>query len=177
MNWFPDDPVTVVPYAEQQFSDVTRSPSWAAAQYNGRMNIPVRGARRKPEELERVLFHEFTHMLVTSIAPRGVPTWLNEGLAVVLEPKGLAWSESTLRKTDNRIPLGTLAKSFKGLSNDDASTAYAQSAGAVARMIDLAGEWSVVALLQDISRGRPFPEAFGERMLVPWTEFAESPVQ
>ena len=39
-------------------------------------------------------------------------------------------------------------------------------------MIDLAGEWSVVALLQDISRGRPFAEAFGERMLMPWAEFA-----
>ena len=172
LNRFPDGPVTVVLYTEQQFSDVTRSPSWAAAQYNGRMNIPVRGALRKPEELERVLFHEFTHVLVTSIAPRGVPTWLNEGLAVVFEPKGRAWSETTLGKTDNRIPLGTLAKSFRSLSNDDASTAYAQSAGAVARMIDLAGEWSVVALLQDISRGRPFAEAFGERMLVPWAEFA-----
>ena len=172
LNRFPDGPVTVVLYTEQQFSDVTRSPSWAAAQYNGRMNIPVRGALRKPEELERVLFHEFAHVLVTSIAPRGVPTWLNEGLAVVFEPKGRAWSDHTLGKTDNRIPFGTLAKSFRGLSDDDASTAYAQSAGAVARMIDLAGEWSVVALLQDISRGRPFAEAFGERMLMPWAEFA-----
>lgn len=172
LNRFPDGPVTVVLYTEQQFSDVTRSPSWAAAQYNGRMNIPVRGALRKPEELERVLFHEFTHVLVTSIAPRGVPTWLNEGLAVVFEPKGRAWSETALEKTDNRIPFGALAKSFKGLSNNDAPTAYAQSADAVGRMIDLAGEWSVVALLQDIGRGRPFPEAFGERMLMPWNEFA-----
>ena len=172
LNRFPDGPVTVVLYTEQQFSDVTRSPSWAAAQYNGRMNIPVRGALRKPEELERVLFHEFTHVLVTSIAPRGVPTWLNEGLAVVFEPKGRAWSETALEKTDNRIPFGALAKSFKGLSTNDAPTAYAQSADAVGRMIDLAGEWSVVALLQDIGRGRPFPEAFGERMLMPWNEFA-----
>lgn len=177
LNRFPDGPVTIVLYTEEQFSDVTRSPSWAAAQYNGRMNIPVRGALRKPEELERVLFHEFTHVLVTSIAPRGVPTWLNEGLAVVFEPKGRAWSARTLSKTDDRPSLGTLAKSFRGLSDGEADTAYAQSADAVARMIDLAGEWSVVALLQDISRGRPFAEAFGERMLVPWSEFSGQSAQ
>jgi tetratricopeptide (TPR) repeat protein len=57
LNRFPDGPVTIVLYTEQQFSDITRSPSWAAAQYNGRIRIPVRGALRKPEELERVLFH------------------------------------------------------------------------------------------------------------------------
>jgi tetratricopeptide (TPR) repeat protein len=171
-NRFPDGPVTVVLYTEQQFSDITRSPSWAAAQYNGRIRIPVRGALRKPAELERVLFHEFTHVLVSSIAPRGVPTWLNEGLAVVFEPKGRAWSRKALDADTRRIPLGKLAGSFKGFADDDATTAYAESADAVARMIDLAGEWAVVALLQDIARGRPFAEAFGERMLVPWAEFS-----
>lgn len=172
LNRYPDGPVTVVLYTEQQFSDITRSPSWAAAQYNGRIRIPVRGALRKPAELERVLFHEFTHVLVSAMAPRGVPTWLNEGLAVVFEPKGRAWSRKALDAASARIPLGKLAGSFKGFSDEDATTAYAQSADAVARMIDLAGEWSVVALLQDITRGRPFAEAFGERMLIPWAEFS-----
>lgn len=171
---FPDGPVTIVLYTEQQFSDITRSPSWAAAQYNGRIRIPVRGALRKPEELQRVLFHEYTHVLVSSIAPRGVPTWLNEGLAVVFEPKGRAWSRKTLDAASAKLPLGDLAKGFSSFSDEQATTAYAESADAVARMIDLAGEWSVVALLQDISRGRPFEEAFGERMLVPWSEFAGS---
>ncbi len=172
LNRFPDGPVTVVLYTEQQFSDITRSPSWAAAQYNGRIRIPVRGALRKPEELERVLFHEFTHVLVSSIAPRGVPTWLNEGLAVVFEPKGRAWSRQALDAKAARIPLSKLSDGFKGLSDDDAGTAYAESADAVAQMIDLAGEWAVVALLQDVARGRPFAEAFGDRMLVPWDEFS-----
>jgi hypothetical protein len=111
-------------------------------------------------------------VLVSSIAPRGVPTWLNEGLAVVFEPKGRAWSRKALDADTRRIPLGKLAGSFKGFADDDATTAYAESADAVARMIDLAGEWAVVALLQDIARGRPFAEAFGERMLVPWAEFS-----
>ncbi len=61
---FPERVIPVVLYTEQQFRDVTRSPGWAAAAYDGRIRVPVRGALTNPEELERVLTHEFTHALV-----------------------------------------------------------------------------------------------------------------
>ena len=93
---FPERIITVVLYTEQQFRDITRSPGWAAAAYDGRIRVPVRGALMNPEELDRVLTHEFTHALVQSLAPRGVPTWLNEGLAVMFEPNGPAWADAQL---------------------------------------------------------------------------------
>ena len=95
---FPERIIPVVLYTEEQFRDITRSPGWAAAAYDGRIRVPVRGALTNPEELDRVLTHEFTHALVQSIAPRGVPTWLNEGLAVTFEPNGPAWSDAQLGK-------------------------------------------------------------------------------
>ena len=87
---FPERPITVVLYTEQQFRDVTRSPEWAAAAYDGRIRVPVRGALERSAELQRVLTHEFTHALIATIAPRGVPTWLNEGLAMMFEQIGRA---------------------------------------------------------------------------------------
>ena len=45
----------------------------------------MRGAGEKGEDLDRVLAHEFAHALIRSLATRGLPTWLNEGLASVLE--------------------------------------------------------------------------------------------
>ena len=56
----------------------------------------MRGAVEKGEELDRVLAHEFAHALIRSLATRGVPTWLNEGLASVLESDDLGWASDTV---------------------------------------------------------------------------------
>lgn len=168
---FPEHVITVVLYTQQQFRDITRSPDWAAAVYDGRIRVPMRGALQRPEELERVLAHEFTHALVRSIAPRGVPTWLNEGLAVVFEPAGRTWADEQLGKTTTRLSAETLAGSFASLSGARARVAYAQSAMAVDKLIELSGTAAVVALLQDLAQGERFPAAFERRILMPFDTF------
>lgn len=172
---FPGDVITVVLYTEQQFRDTTRSPSWAAAAYDGRIRIPMRGAlQQAPGELERVLAHELTHAMIRAIAPRGVPTWLNEGLAVMFEPQGTQWAAATLAASHPRIPLDQLAGSFDHLSRDQAQIAYAESAEAAQRLFDDIGGVAVVALLQDIARGMPLADAFEQRTLTPYSAFAAS---
>ncbi|HEY3160644.1 MAG TPA: tetratricopeptide repeat protein [Vicinamibacterales bacterium] len=172
---FPDHVITVVLYTEEQFRDTTRSPSWAAAAYDGRIRIPMRGAlERAPGELERVLTHELAHAMIRAIAPRGVPTWLNEGLAVTFEPDGSEWATTMLSKTDTRIPLDELGGSFDNLSPNQARVAYAESADAARRLLDEIGGAGVVALLQDIARGVPIAKAFQRRMLTPYSAFAAS---
>jgi tetratricopeptide (TPR) repeat protein len=170
---FPDHVITVVLYTEEQFRDTTRSPSWAAAAYDGRIRIPMRGAlEQAPGELERVLTHELAHAMIRAIAPRGVPTWLNEGLAVTFEPDGSEWATKTLAESDARIPLEQLAGSFDNLSGNQARVAYAESADAARRLLDEIGGAGVVALLQDIARGVPLAEAFQRRTLTPYSAFA-----
>jgi tetratricopeptide (TPR) repeat protein len=168
---YPEQVITVVLYTQQQFRDITRSPAWAAASYDGRIRVPMRGALSRPEELERVLAHEFTHALVRSIAARGVPTWLNEGLAVLFEPGGLAWAKQQVGGTRTRLSHERLAGSFEGLSTTDARLAYAQSAIAVERAMELAGTPAVVELLRDLARGEAFDSAFERRTLVPFERF------
>jgi len=170
---FPDHVITVVLYTEQQFRDTTRSPSWAAAAYDGRIRVPMRGAlQQAPGELERVLTHELAHAMIRAIAPRGVPTWLNEGLAVMFEPQGTQWAADTMAATSGRIPLDELAGSFDHLSGNQARIAYAESADAARRLFDEVGGAGVVALLQDIARGVPLAEAFERRMVTPYSAFA-----
>ena len=172
---FPDGVITVVLYTEEQFRDTTRSPSWAAASYDGRIRIPMRGALdQAPGELERVLTHELTHAMIRAIAPRGVPTWLNEGLAVMFEPDGSRWAGATLEASRGRIRLGDLAGSFDALSGNQARVAYAESADAARRLFDQVGGAGVVALLQDIARGVPLAEAFERRTLTSYSTFAAS---
>ena len=81
LSTYPTGVTSVILYTREQFHDITRSPPWAGGSFDGRIRVPVQGALQNIAEFERVLAHEFTHALIQSVATRGVPTWLHEGLA------------------------------------------------------------------------------------------------
>jgi len=168
---YPTDVLTVVLYTREQFRDVTQSPDWAGGSFDGRIRVPVLGALENKAEFERVLRHEFTHALIYSIAPRGVPFWLDEGLAVHFEGSSLARQEQQVRDAETPISLSRLERSFADLNAKEASLAYAESAVAVDALMSDAGAPAMVSLLADIGRGLSFAEAFERNMLVSYAEF------
>ncbi len=171
LSTFPDRTVTVILYTEEQFRDITRSPDWAAAAYDGRIRLPVRGVGTNVRELERVLAHELAHALIQAIAPRGVPTWLHEGLAVTFEGGGAEWADEELARSSTRLSLERLARPFAGLNRADARVAYAQSAAAARMLLDEAGPAAVVAMLQDMAGGEPFAVALERRLFLSYESF------
>jgi len=168
---YPPQPITVVLYTSEQFRDITRLPAWTAAAYDGRIRVPIRGALEQSEELDRVLGHEYVHAVVAMLGGRNVPVWLNEGLATVFEPEGSEEAESILARTSARPKLEQLHGNFFALNGASAQVAYAYSARAVRRMIELRGAYAVVALLQDLARGAQFAGAFQQRIAMRYEDF------
>jgi tetratricopeptide (TPR) repeat protein len=168
---YPPGVITVVLYTTEQFRDITQLPAWTAAVYDGRIRLPIRGALERIDELDRVLSHEYVHAVVAMLGGRNVPVWVNEGLAMVFEPNGTDDAERVMARTSARPPLAKLHGSFFGLSRAEARVAYAFSAHAVRRMIDLRGAWAVVALLQDLRQGAPFASAFHLRLSMSYDDF------
>ncbi len=168
LSTYPTRTIPVVLYTDEQFRDITLSPAWAAGSYDGTIRIPTRGAIDQPEELERILSHEFVHAVVATIGGRDVPAWLNEGLASLFEPGGP--QEATLSR-DARVPLSQLERGFGRLSAEDAHTAYVQSVQAVQKVVQLRGTPAVVMLLEDLRRGVPFATAFYQRISMRYEDF------
>ena len=114
----------------------------------------MRGALDRPEELDRVLAHEFTHALIRSLAPRKVPTWLNEGIAAALERESLDWATTRVEEAGGP---GTACRadrhSFGGLSRAQAELAYATSALAARTLLDDNGGVAMSNLLRDLGSG------------------------
>ena len=171
---FPPKSIPVVLYTREQFRDVTRSPQWAAAAYDGFIRVPMRGAGEKGEDLDRVLAHEFAHALIRSLATRSLPTWLNEGLASVLESDDLDWATGIVGKAGFVPPLRQLTAPFARLSGGDAQLAYAASALAARRLLDEAGGTAVANLLRDLGNGIEFEDAFQRRIQKSLAEFEAS---
>jgi tetratricopeptide (TPR) repeat protein len=170
LGTYPSDPIGVVLYTTEQFRDVTRSPTWAAGAYDGTIRVPMRGALDNPAELDRVLAHEFTHALVRTLATRGVPAWLNEGLAAALERAG-GNPASPAEPSKTQVSLTALTSGFGRLSGDDAQRAYATSARAAQRLLDEAGGFAVANLLRDLGRGEDFNAAFLHRIQRSFADF------
>jgi len=168
---YPSGIITVVLYTDEQFRDITRSPSWAGGVFDGKIRVPMRGALNDPKQLEKVLAHEFTHALVKSLVPRGVPTWLDEGLAVVFEAGDLRWAERLARQAPSLIPLSRLHDGFLSLPADQVPLAYAESALAVRMLIERGGVPALTALLQDLAEGQEFMPAFERRGFLSYPEF------
>ena len=171
LTTFPSQPITVVLYTLEQFRDITQAPEWSAGMYDGRIRVPVRGGLDHPAVLDRILTHEFVHAVVAVLGGRNVPTWLNEGLATMFQPGGVDEAQETLERTSFRLPLVDLHGGFRRYSGEAVRVAYAQSAAAVKRMIDLRGAPAVVALLQDLAGGASFAPAFHQRLAMRYEDF------
>ena len=171
LSAYPIQPISIVLYTTEQFRDITRAPIWAGGAYDGTVRVPMRGALANPQELDRVLAHEYTHALVHSLAPRNVPAWLHEGLAAALE--------ADLNQVDGAVnsdplPAGALAAlqtSFGRFTGEQATLAYAASARAARQLLDEAGGFAVANLLRDLGQGVDFNVAFLHRIHRPFESF------
>jgi tetratricopeptide (TPR) repeat protein len=173
LNTYPNASIPLVLYTTQQFSDITRSPEWAAGAYDGTIRVPMRGALEDEKELDRVLAHEFTHALVRTLSPSAIPTWLNEGLATVFESADLGWAERRVSQS-TPVRLEVLRTSFGRFSGGQAQLAYATSALAVRRMLREAGGFAVANLIRDLGDGVEFDTAFAHRIQRTFDNFQAS---
>ena len=181
LNTYPASTVTAILYTREQFRDITKSPSWAAAAYDGRIRIPVMGALKNPAELDRIVTHEYVHAMVQQMFPR-VPGWLNEGLATLLEPGDHTWLTARLRAAGQLIPLGSLDQAFRTADGDEALLAYAQSyVGARILSQRLGANFPV--FLQYVSNGTAFDQALLLFNVTPadvereWSTYATAPAR
>lgn len=135
----PKEPLGVVFYGRARYDQEHRHRfSFATVGFfDGR--IHVSSPAHPSGELRSLLFHEYTHALYREQTGGDRPYWLNEGLAERVErssrrlPASTHSERATLRSriaTDAWIPLRSIARSFSGLSNEDARIAYLEAVSA-----------------------------------------------
>jgi hypothetical protein len=107
---------------------------------------------------EEVLTHELTHAMLASLAPRGVPTWLNEGLAQYFDGSDPQAAARRMKAIGGSFPLSDLEGSFQRMNAAQAQVAYDESLLAVTVLFDRPG-FGWTRLLQTLADGQPFYRA------------------
>jgi hypothetical protein len=152
----PSSSIVVTLYTGQAFFDVTQAPSWSTAVNDGKLRIPIRGVNSVTPELARVLKHELTHSFVAQMSSSRCPTWLQEGIAQIEEPKSSAPYGPQLSQifaANAEIPFNVLEGSFMRFSTAEATTAYAESLATVEYIRDTYGMNDLSRVLELIGQG------------------------
>jgi tetratricopeptide (TPR) repeat protein len=160
LDYSPTESVVVLLYPNQDFRDITRSPTWVGALNDGKIRIPVSGLRQVTPDLARVLKHELTHSFVRQITLGHCPIWFNEGLAQLEEGSTTAEMGSQLAKamaSEHTTPYSSLEGAFMNLPADQAQIAYAKSLAALEYLRDTFGMGEVRRIVRRLAT-----EGFGE---------------
>lgn len=173
VGYYPEDRIEAVLYTQQQFTDVTRAPSWAGAIYDGRIKIPIGGITSRTTLLERVLFHEYAHTLVHRLAKGRAPIWLNEGIAQYVEGtvnENINEVLSFVAKSPKPLSLRPFEGSFMGYNNIQASVAYSVSLSATTYIINEFGISSVKRILENLGQGKTIEEAVSSSLYISYED-------
>jgi hypothetical protein len=162
LAYYPDIRVPVLLYSHRDYADVTHSPDWAGAVYDGKIRLPLAGMRGMTKRFSSILYHEYMHVLVHFIAGSNVPVWLNEGLA---ELSGRRIDSTPLVDLNAALEIGQLLewrdleKSFTGLPDYHVPMAYEQSYSLVLFMVDSYGWHNMVELLESLGKQQEWQAA------------------
>jgi len=118
--------------------------------------VSVEGLESVTGGLSRNLKHELVHSFVNQITRNRCPVWLNEGVAMSLEPSSSASHGRQLAQlfaAQKHIPLGALEGSFLRFSQNQATLAYLESLAAVEYIRETYGMSDVVRVLERIGEG------------------------
>lgn len=180
---FPDYPVVVILYGEDEFRMANNVPGHIAGLYDGKIRVPVNFSRYPLPTLKGILFHEYAHAVVYDLARSACPIWLNEGIAMRAMHPYLPVNTDVLKKaieTGSYLSLDRLASLRTWRSPRLAALAYSQawimaeylfyrwSAGHMKKMLRRFREGTTfhALLVQEMNRT---PEQFERE----WLQFAK----
>jgi hypothetical protein len=116
---------------------------------------------------KRVVAHELTHMVIYQVTHNpysGLPTWLDEGLAMVSEGTlgaQFVTALSSARAQNKLISVRSLASPFSAYASESV-LAYAESREVVKYLIDTYGQPKMFELLSVFKQGSGYDEALSK---------------
>jgi hypothetical protein len=164
-DYFPDHPITVILYPEEKFEQVKGLSHQVAGLYDGKIRLPLKRQRvghgvSASEELQRVLWHEYTHALVHDLSRGECPLWLNEGLAGCQEARIQPMNLDPVRESFRAGRLLTWDQLWqREYEETNLHLLYTQSYLVASYLVNRWGWRRMVKCLERIGQGTPLADA------------------
>ncbi len=178
-KFYPENPVTIILYTDKQFSEVTQSPAWAEAIFDGKIRLPVQGLSDRSRVLERLIYHEFTHALVHEAGGNRAPIWMHEGMAQSMEgvDREISAVAKKVVKAGGPFPLSALEGGFLDMPSPKAKAAYLESWLAIRYMDIYYGPFVMSEMIDALRHGGGIEDAVERVTSRDYKEFDQSFVE
>jgi tetratricopeptide (TPR) repeat protein len=162
LNYTPREPIGVVLYTSQAYTDTTGAPDWSGAVTDTRyshISVPTQGLTGINSDLSRTLKHELTHAFIAQKTRAHCPTWMQEGMAQRME--GLNASRHAAEFValyDQRkltLPLAGLEGSWMGMSGNQVSVAYPWAVSVIEYIVATGGMGDIERILDHMASEAP----------------------
>lgn len=171
-----DTQALVVVYPPDDFRAATGTHEWVGGLFDRKIRLPLADPDSERERIAQAFRHEFTHLLVTEMAP-GCPTFVNEGLAQLAEHgrgsgmgRLVAWLDEHERPRSSLPHLADLPDSFVQLSDPDTvHLGYLLSHAFVDHVVTMRGMGAALGWARRLARA-PLDEAYREAVGRPLPE-------
>ena len=137
-------------------------------------DIPTVGAMEDLALLSRVVRHEFAHALIQEkigAQKHTLPTWLAEGLAILLAEDPWPDLDDIKDKSPTIIPLQSLQSRWEQIPKASLAVAYFESALASQQLLDQYNMYGVRQVMNGLQTGLSFDAAMQQKLSVPYQEF------
>jgi tetratricopeptide (TPR) repeat protein len=170
-NYFPKYTIVVLIYTDEEFRRYSPAPYWSGGAYDGKIHLPANAKNFSPHQLQSLIWHEYTHVLVRDLSQGRCPVWLNEGLAVWeggrYNPMPMPELNQAL-KNGQIIPLLELDKKFAADQRQLLSLAYQEAYTTVSFLIQRYGFWHIQKLLAKIKNQEEMSEILKDVFGLSW---------
>ena len=86
-DYFPDHAIPVILYPDADFQKIKSLSHQVGGLYDGKIRLPLKPGSLSAQQLQTVLWHEYTHAVVHDLSRGTCPIWLQEGLAQAQESR------------------------------------------------------------------------------------------
>ena len=160
-QYFPDHAITVILYPESDFEQVKGVSHQIGGLYDGKIRLPLNPDDIMGDQLQRVLWHEYTHAVVHDLSKGICPLWLNEGIATLQEARVRAPDLDSVREALQGNQLVGWDELWNLQQYDEARLRlhYVESYLIVQYLVKRWGWNGLVGLLKRLGQGTPIADA------------------
>jgi len=82
LDYYPTQKTVVILYPEGAYDQVVKGkPQWSHGVFDGKIRLPASKYKYSTEDVVRIIYHEYAHVVLSGLTRGNCPNWFNEGIA------------------------------------------------------------------------------------------------
>ncbi|MDD5081239.1 MAG: tetratricopeptide repeat protein [Candidatus Omnitrophica bacterium] len=179
IGFYPSEKIAVIIYTEEDFMKTSdNSPYWAVAFYDGKIRLPMDKSRYTRDDIVKIIYHEYAHVIIRYLTGNKCPVWFSEGFAAKSEDLGGFTHNSDVLdyiKNFGIVSINEFPDSFSTIKDKNKAVHfYAQAYMFMDYFVNTCGTEGLLRVLKFLSQNIPITDALSDVLGIKSSQLEEN---